>query len=143
MPCLGLHSSLSLVIIITATHAMHMLSILSLILGIIGLVVPGAAAMNNSILLYLAACWFIVRGVLSIIAALKARREGDSTGIMILRIVLGALEIIMGIYSLAHPAVLAISLGILISFYFIESGVSMIFLGSEYSRAVAYSRRGR
>ena len=120
-----------------------LLSILSLILGIIGLVVPGAAAMNNSILLYLAACWFIVRGVLSIIAALKGRKEGDSTGIMILRIVLGALEIIMGIYSLAHPAVLAISLGILISFYFIESGVSMIFLGSEYSRAVAYSRRRR
>jgi uncharacterized membrane protein HdeD (DUF308 family) len=55
----------------------------------------------------------------------------------ILSIVLGVVAIILGIYSIAHPAVLAVSLGILISFYFIESGIDMILIGSAYSMALA------
>ena len=105
-------------------------SILSLILGIVGLVVPGAAAMNNSVLLYLAAGWFIIHGVLSIITAIGSRQKGDGAGLMILGIVLGVLELIMGIYSIAHPAMLAVSLGFLIGAYFIESGVSTILVGA-------------
>jgi len=56
---------------------------------------------------------------------------------MVISIVLGVLEIILGIYSIAHPAVLAVSLGLLIGLYFIESGISMIFIGSDYSSALA------
>jgi uncharacterized membrane protein HdeD (DUF308 family) len=110
------------------------LAILSLILGIIGVTVPGIAAMNNSILLYMAAGWFILHGVLTIINSIASRSEG---GIKILNIVLGVLEIILGVYSIAHPAVMAVSLGILISFYFIESGINMILIGSGYSMALA------
>ena len=110
------------------------LAILSLILGIIGVTVPGIAAMNNSILLYMAAGWFILHGVLTIINSIASRSEG---GIKILNIVLGVLAIILGIYSIAHPAVMAVSLGILISFYFIESGINMILIGSGYSMALA------
>jgi uncharacterized membrane protein HdeD (DUF308 family) len=113
------------------------LAILSLILGIIGVVVPGVAAMNNSILLYMAAGWFCIRGVMTIIGAFASRREGAGTGAMVLGIVLGVIEIILGIYSIAHPAVLAVSLGILIAFYFIETGINMIFLGSAYAQATA------
>ena len=110
------------------------LAILSLILGIIGATVPGIAAMNNSILLYMAAAWFCVRGVFTIINAIASRKEG---GLKILSIVLGVLSIILGVYSIAHPAVMAVSLGILISFYFIESGIDMILIGSVYSMALA------
>ena len=109
-------------------------AILSLILGIVGLVVPGAAVMNNFIILYLAAGWFILHGVFTIISAIAGRKEG---GMKILSIVLGVVAIILGIYSIAHPAVLAVSLGILISFYFIESGIDMILIGSAYSMALA------
>jgi uncharacterized membrane protein HdeD (DUF308 family) len=110
------------------------LAVLSLILGIIGLTVPGIAEMNNSILLYMAAGWFILHGVFTIINAIAGRKEG---GMKILSIVLGVVAIILGIYSIAHPAVLAVSLGILISFYFIESGIDMILIGSAYSMALA------
>jgi uncharacterized membrane protein HdeD (DUF308 family) len=110
------------------------LAVLSLILGIIGLTVPGIAEMNNSILLYMAAGWFILHGVFTIINAIAGRKEG---GMKILSIVLGVVAIILGIYSIAHPAVLAVSLGILISFYFIKSGIDMILIGSAYSMALA------
>ncbi len=116
-------------------------AILSLILGIIGFAVPGIVELNNSILLYLAAGWFIIHGVLAIINALQTRKEDGDSGFAIFGIILGVLELIMGIYSIAHPAVLALSLGLLTGFYFIESGTNMIFIGSAYSRAVAVARR--
>ena len=115
-------------------------SILSLVLGIIGLVSPDAVAMSaNYLLLYLAAGWFILHGVLAIINAVKCREE-TGTGFMIVGIILGVLELIMAVYSIAHPAVLVLSLGLLAAFYFIESGAHMIFLGSAYARAVALAR---
>ena len=115
------------------------LAILSLILGIIGVTVPGIVDMSNSILLYMAAGWFCVRGVFTIIRAIAARNKGEGGAGMILGIVLGVLELILGIYSFAHPAMVAVSLGLLISFYFIESGVNMIFIGSDFARALADS----
>jgi NADH dehydrogenase/NADH:ubiquinone oxidoreductase subunit G len=53
----------------------------------------------------------------------------------------GVLELILAIYSIAHPAVLVIQLGLLVAFYFIESGLHMIFVGSAYAKAVALGRR--
>jgi len=113
------------------------LALLSLILGIVGCVVPGAAAMNNYILLYMAAIWFFIHGLLTIVEAMAAKKEGGSTAVMVIGIILGVLELIMAAYSVAHPAVLVVSLGLLIAFYFIESGINMIFDASEISRAVA------
>jgi uncharacterized membrane protein HdeD (DUF308 family) len=104
-------------------------AILSLILGVVGLVVPGAAVMNNFIILYLAAGWFIIHGVLSIIDAIAGGNIGDDAVTKFVGIALGVLEIALGIYSIAHPAVLAVSLGLLIGFYFIESGVNAIIIG--------------
>jgi len=115
-------------------------AILSLILGIIGCAVPGAAAMTNSVLLFLAAGWFLVHGVLSIIKALQKKKQGAKTAEWVIGIVLGVLALILGAYSLAHPALLAMSLGFLVSFYFIESGANMIFVGSEFSKAIALTR---
>ena len=113
------------------------LAILSLILGIIGVTVPGISAMNNSILLYMAAGWFCIHGAFTIINAFAGRKEG---GVKLLSIILGVLEILLGIYSIAHPALLAVGLGVLVSFYFIESGINMILIGSAYSMAVAAAR---
>ncbi len=39
--------------------------------------------------------------------------------------------LIVGIYTLFHPLVLAMTLGILIGIYFIESGVNMIIIARE------------
>ena len=118
------------------------LSILGLILGIVGFSVPGIAEMNSAILLYMAAGWFLIRGILSIVNAVRSKDE-EGSGMKVLGIILGILELILAIYSIAHPALLAVSLGLLAAFYFIESGVNMIFIGSAYSRAVAIARRAR
>ena len=115
-------------------------ALLSLILGIVGILVPGAAAMNNFILLYMAAGWFFIHGIMTIIDAIGSKKHGEGTGMMIIGIILGILSLVIGAYSVAHPAVLAVSLGFLIAFYFIESGAEMIYIGSEISRAVASER---
>ncbi len=101
-------------------------SILSLILGIVGVAVPGMVEMNNSILLYIAGGWFLIHGVMSVIDAFKVKKESTGTFIWIIGIILGILELAMAIYSIAHPAILAVSIGLLIGFYFIESGVNLI-----------------
>jgi len=115
-------------------------AVFSLILGIIGFTVPGIADLNNYILLYMAAGWLFVHGVLTILNAVQRRREGE-TSVLVIGIILGVLETIMGIYSTAHPTILAISLGLLTGFYFIESGANMIYMGSAYAKAVAVDPR--
>ena len=115
-------------------------SILSLILGIVGCAVPGAAAMNNYILLYIAAAWFLIHGVMTIVDAIADKKKGAGTGIMILGIVLGVLELILAAYSIAHPSLLAVGLGVMIAVYFIESGANMILIGSRVAKAVAAER---
>lgn len=39
---------------------------------------------------------------------------------------LGILGVLVGIYSVVHPMLLALTFGILVGVYFIESGISMI-----------------
>ena len=116
------------------------LAIASLILGILGCVIPGAAAMNNSILLYMAGIWFFAHGIMTIVKAFESKKKNAGTGVVVLGVVLGVLELLMAAYSVAHPAVLALSLGILIGLYFIESGANMIFIGNAFSEAVAAGR---
>ena len=74
---------------------------------------------------------------MSIIDAIAGGNTGDDAVTKFVGIALGVLEIALGIYSIAHPAVLAVSLGLLISFYVIESGIDMILIGSAYSMALA------
>ena len=107
-------------------------AILSLILGIVGLIMPNAAAMTHDfILLYLAAGWFIVHGILSIVTAIQSKKEDADTSTVVLCVVLGVLELIIGIYSFVHPAMMAVALGILIGIYFIEAGINVIVIGRE------------
>ena len=86
---------------------------------------------NNFMLLYLAAGWFIIHGILSIVAAIGSKRDGDDTTTVVLCIVLGMVELIIGIYSILHPGMMTIALGILIGFYFIETGINTIVIGRE------------
>ena len=104
-------------------------SILSLVLGMAGLVTPGAATMNNFTLLYMAATWLFVHGVMTIISSVGEKDKGDTF-----------LKIIGVILSVIYPMMLAFSLGNLVGFYFIESGANMIFAGSNISKAAAIAR---
>lgn len=100
-------------------------SIISLILGFVVAVVPGLVVITDEVLLYFAAAWFIVQGVVSIVLSIKLKGM-DNGKKWILGIVLGILGILLGIYSALHPILLAVTMGILFGVYFIVSGIDMI-----------------
>ena len=118
-------------------------SVLSLILGIIGISVPGMAEMNNSILLYIAAGWFLVHGVMSVINAIGSRKQGADTLTWVVGILLGVAELILAICSILQPTMLAMSVGLLIGLYYLESGIDMILVGSGIAAAMDAAVRSR
>lgn len=115
-------------------------AIISLILGVAGFTVPGIVAQNSYIILYMAAAWLFIHGVLTIITAVNSRNKGAGTFSVIIGTVLGVLELIMCVVSVIYPVMLAFNLGILVGLYFIESGANMIFVGADVSKAVAITR---
>ena len=101
-------------------------SLLSLIFGVCVLCFPGLMILTEGILIYLVAAWFIIQGFVSIYMAIRFGRVAGG-GIWVFQLIIGILGIILGFYTLFHPMVAAVSLGILIGFYFIETGFVMIF----------------
>lgn len=99
--------------------------ILSVILGIVILVVPGLKVMTTGMLMYIMAGWFIMQGIVSIYKSLTTKQNGGSSK-WIWGVCSGVLCIVMGIYSAVHPVVLALTLGLMVGFYFIVSGINMI-----------------
>ncbi len=97
--------------------------ILSLIVAVATMFFPGLMVLNDWILLYLAAGWFVIQGILAVVLAIKTRKLSK---LWILRLIMGIIAVLLGAYSFFHPLLLAVSVGYLIGFYFIESGFMMI-----------------
>lgn len=106
-------------------------SLLSLILGIVAATVPSIRNMDGNVLYYMAVGWFFLHGLFSVIASIKKRKEGAGIAITVINILFGAVELIVGIYSLINPASLAQYISVLAGFYYIESGFHAIFVGSS------------
>lgn len=103
-------------------------SILALVLGIMALVKPGGIQTIDSILIYLFAAWLVLKGISSISLSLKLKKL-ELGNDWIWGLVIGILGILLGIYSFIHPSVPAITIGLLIAFYFIETGIDTIAMG--------------
>lgn len=103
--------------------------ILSVIVGIVIMVVPGLKLLTDGMLIYIMAAWFLVQGIVNIIISFRQKKlaEGKS---WIWTLVLGILGVLLGIYSLAHPALLAFTFGVLVGLYFIDCGINMVVLAS-------------
>ena len=99
--------------------------ILSTLLGIVIMVVPGLKLMTDGMLIYIMAVWFLMQGVVSIFLSFQQKKLVEGKG-WIGTLVLGILGVLLGIYSLAHPMLLAFTFGVLVGMYFIECGVNMI-----------------
>ena len=102
-------------------------SVLAIIIGLISVFMPGTTLVFDTMMLYMSAAWFVVQGIVTIVLAIKLRKE-DS--LWIVALIAGILGVILGVYSFLHPQVLAVSSGMLIGFYFIESGIDIIVLGT-------------
>ncbi len=99
--------------------------ILSIILAIIVMAVPGLKLMTDGMLIYIMAAWFLLQGVVGIYMSFKQKKAAEGKG-WIWTLVLGIIGVLVGIYSLLHPMILAFTFGILVGVYFIESGINMI-----------------
>ncbi len=98
-------------------------SILSIALGVFSFTRPNVrAALDQTVLIFIS-IWFIVHGAAVLYASFKIK--GISWR-WILGLIAGALSIVLGIYSLIHPMISIMAVGILVGCYFIESGFSMI-----------------
>ena len=99
--------------------------ILSIILAIVVMAVPGLKLMTDGMLIYMMAVWFLLQGVVGIYMSFKQKKVGEGKG-WIWNLILGIIGVLVGLYSLLHPLLLAFTFGILVGLYFIESGISMI-----------------
>lgn len=97
------------------------------------MVVPGLKMMTTGMLLYIMAGWFIIQGIVSLYRGVKIKKNSDSP-MWIWSVISGVLCIVMGLYSAVHPVVLALTMGLMVGFYFIVSGINMITLSAKNER---------
>ena len=99
-------------------------SIISTLAGIVMIVLPRMIIVTDIMLVYYMACWFIVQGIVGIINSIKAKGLGSK--VWGWGLALGIIGLLLGIYSFGHPLVTAVSMGVLIGFYFIQAGINII-----------------
>lgn len=100
-------------------------SILAAVLGVLAITRPGGTEIIDGLLIYLIGLWFILRGCVSVYLAFKVRKLPVNSDWW-MPLVVGILGILIGIYSLVHPMVPSIAIGLLIALYLIEQGMDII-----------------
>ncbi len=101
-------------------------------MGIVCLVRPGKTLVIDSLVLTLVAVWMLIQGLVTIIMAFTVR--GEQKG-WFWGVIVGALAILAGIYSFAHPGLEAMTIGVLLGLYFVEIGFDMIVKGCVVTEA--------
>lgn len=101
------------------------LHIISIAIGVFSLTRPGGTEIFDRIILLIVSAWFLIQGIITIVISLRLK------GLRLrwfLGFIMGILGIVLGVYSLIHPLISALTVGYLIAIYFIESGLDMIVL---------------
>lgn len=91
---------------------------------------PNLAFVTETILLYVTAIWLVIRGIVGVVYALRAKRATGGGPIVAFAIIASLLVVGAGVYSFIHPLVFAKFLGILASCYFIVEGIDLVMAGS-------------
>ena len=108
-----------------------LVSILAVLCGLFALARPGQSLIFDRMVLYLIATWLFLQGAVSILLSIQARkvRKGWYWGV-----IAGILGVIAGVFSLAHPVLTALTAGVLIGMYFVQTGFNMIVLGAAIGK---------
>lgn len=101
-------------------------SILSVIFGVAVLFFPKLMLLTDGLLIYFTAAWFVLQGIVSVYMSLTLTKATGSS-LWIFQLIFGILGVLLGCYSFFHPMLVAVSIGFLIGFYFMETGFTMIF----------------
>ena len=105
-------------------------SILSVIFGAAVLCFPGLLLLADGVLLYIVAAWFVLQGIISVFTAVTFTKATGSK-LWILQLIFGIIGILLGCYSFFHLRLLAVSLGFLLGFYFVQTGITMLFAAAS------------
>ena len=103
-------------------------SILSILLGIVMMAFPGSLILAEGVMLILTAIWFVLMGIVTIVNAVSVTKAIGSS-VWILQLIFGILAVLIGGYSFFQPMLMAVSLGVLIGIFFIETGFTLMFSG--------------
>ncbi len=100
--------------------AVGLRGILGILFGLICLLTPGIAV---EVFVILFAAYMLVDGVFAIVAGIKAARNGERWGLLILE---GAVDIAAGLVAVVWPAITLVALIWLIAIWAIVSGALML-----------------
>ena len=102
--------------------------ILSVILGIVMLSFPESLLFAESVMLIMTSVWFVLMGIITIINSVTITRAAGS-GIWVLQLIFGILAVLIGVGSFFEPLRMAVTLGVLVGIFFIETGFTLMFSG--------------
>lgn len=102
-------------------------SILAIIVGVVAIIRPGKTLVIDDLLLIMVSVWLLVKGVINIIVSIQSKNQTKGWG---WGVAAGVLSIIAGILSFAYPMITALTVGVLMGLFFVESGIDMIVFGS-------------
>jgi len=112
--------------------AVGLRGVLGIAFGLICLLVPAAAILA---LILLFSAYMLVDGVLAIASGIKAARNGERWGLLILE---GVVDIAAGVVAFLWPAITAVAFVILIAVWAIISGALM--LGAAFTLKLDHGR---
>ncbi len=104
-------------------------SILAIFVGFLAVFRPGATLVFDYLILIFIAIWFIVQGIASIYISIRRRKELPGWGYGLAS---GIFGLAAGVISFIFPQVEMFAVGILIGIFLIETGLSLITVGSIY-----------
>ncbi len=102
-------------------------SILAILVGVIAVVRPGSTLVIDGFVLNMVSAWLLVKGLIDIIVSIQVRNQIKGWG---WGIAAGVLSIIAGVLSFLNPTITALTVGVLMGLYFVESGIDMIVFGT-------------
>lgn len=100
------------------------LTLLSLFAGIFLLHDPLIQFMTDAFVLYMAAVWLLIEGGSTIWLAISSKKQLFSRWWLVL--ISGILNVLLGLFSFFNPRFGMVALGLMVAFYFLNAGLSMI-----------------
>ena len=124
--------------IVTKSRGLHFIfCIVSILFGIAVFCLPLVTVITNNIAARLVACWVIAQGFVTIATSKVVKAECSKKWILLL--LSGIVGVMLGIYAFVHPLLFGILfawvLGFIIGAFFIETGMSILFLPSAKKAA--------
>lgn len=107
-------------------------AIISAVFGIILLISNGMQFALNTIIAILAGVWILASGIVKIISAVKLHKfrqtlpEERRGSVWLITLIIGILMALAGIIGFINPAVMALTIGMLMGIYILMTGVELI-----------------